>query len=232
MAATAAELDCFGGKASRGRTATAPAGVRAERGGAGVRRFGTGSADGRQGQRTRRRVAAGRARLRKFELRHWMALTERATTVTVVVIGGHASLDVRIVGVILALLGTRGPDSQAACGGQMGAAATFSKQGQRLMGKVRAGFGADPGHRPAARARHRRSRRGQCRGGRDTAPDSRHRMAALALLDARQPDSGRGVRATARSQPKSLPDGAAPVGLILVASASASPRQGRRALCP
>ena len=39
-----------------------------------------------------------------------------------------------VIEAILALLGTRGPDSQAA-GGQMGAAATFSKQGQRLMGR-------------------------------------------------------------------------------------------------
>jgi hypothetical protein len=74
----------------------------------------------------------------------------------------------------------------------------------------------------------------ECRGGCETAPNSRDRIDRMAVrvrLDAGQPDSGRGVlHATARSLSKSSPTtGAVPVDLILVASASSSPRPGRRA---
>ena len=86
--------------------------------------------------------------------------------------------------------------------------------------RIRDDRGIDRGQTREALEHRPRSRRGRCRDGRDTTPGSRHRKAARAHHDAAQPDSGTGTRATVRLLPKSPPDGAVPLGLILVASAS------------
>jgi len=87
----------------------------------GARCLGCPAGDRRQGQAARRRITAGRARLRHVELRDRVAFAEWAAAVAVVVIGGHSGLAIGTVfKLILPPLGTTGPDGPAEPPGQIG----------------------------------------------------------------------------------------------------------------